>query len=272
MNYMRGELTRRALIRSAAGVGAVTALGAAGILPIATASAAEDDTDKYDFLIARVRFKLTQNVVDVWNTGPGAERNLLEELTKYVRCKVKLPQGCYCNDPYYGEDRHFNAVVDFSGPVSPQKYPFLLMTSEGYFSFNSTQKTNLKNYVDGGGFIFMDDCVAGMGTDFFYQSAHNMVNEVYGSGALTVIPKTHEVFNNVFDLSKTGLPNVSGVYHPAEGLWRGDRIGIILSSTDIHCGWIDKHHNWYTAARGKTAGYEDAIQFGINMIVYVLAH
>jgi hypothetical protein len=260
--------TRRGCLRLI-GAGAA-AIAASGLVPLLGAAASADvDDDQYDFVIARVKFNCDQNVIDVWNTHPGAERNLLTELTKVVRCKVKMPQGCQDAVPYFGEERHFNAVVDFDNPDKMQKYPFLLMTAEGHFTLNAKEKANLKKYVDEGGFIFMDDCVADMGADYFYQCAHKLLEEIFGPGAVKRIPNTHEVFQNVFDFTSTGLPSIStsAVAHGAQGVWRGDRLAIILSSTDIHCGWVDREHAWYGAN-----GYESAIRFGINMVMYSLAH
>lgn len=271
MNGPAHSLTRRDALRSAARTGLTAAIAASGLtaLMAGTARAANADDDQYDFLIARVKFNGDQSVIDVWNVHPGAERNLLEELTKVVRLKVKIPQGCQGVNPYYGNEEHFNAVVDFDNPEKMQKYPFLLMTSEGHFTFNAKEKGNLRKYVEEGGFIFMDDCVADMGGDYFYQCAHELLEEVFGKGAVRRIPNEHEVFRNVYDLSKTGLPSVStsAVVHGAQGVFIGDRLAVILSSTDIHCGWVDRVHAWYGAR-----GYEDSIRFGINMVMYSLAH
>jgi len=283
------SLTRRNLLRDAARRGAAAAIAASGIgllsgtaagagsgiarpsRPSPHAPAAADDADQYDILLARVKFASDTSVPDVWNTHPGAERNLLEALANAVRCKVKLPQGVNCDNPYYGEERHFNAVVDFDGAANVEDYPFLVMTAEGYFKFTASQKANLKKYLDGGGFVFMDDCIAGVNTDFFYQSAYKLLEEVHGRGSVRRVPNEHEVFHNVFDLGKIGLPHISGVNHGAQGIWRGDRLAVILSSTDVHCGWTDRQHRWYQGGNGRHT-HEEAIKFGINMIMYVLSH
>jgi hypothetical protein len=266
-------VNRRDFLADAARKAGLAAMAAAALaLPQsgAFAAARHDDEDEYDFLMPRVKFQCDQTVTDTWNITPGGDRNLLEELSAVVRCKVKLPPVGNFDQPYLGEDKHFNAVVDFYHFDDLRNYPFLLMTSEGHFHFSAQQKANLKKYVEQGGFIFMDDCILESGTDYFYQSAYKMLEETFGTGSVVKIPNSHEVFSNVHDLSKIGLPHVSGTNHGARGVFSGDRLAVFLSSTDIHCGWTDRPGRWYPKAGGH--GYKQAIQLGVNVIMYSLSH
>jgi hypothetical protein len=80
------------------------------------------------------------------------------------------------------------------------------------------------------------------------------------------IPLDHEVFSNVFDFSRTGLPGTTNAQYGAQGVWSGDRLAVILSATDVHCAWIDRLHKW------SPHDYENAIRFGINMAMYSISH
>ena len=56
------------------------------------------DLDEYDFILPRVRvvelpFKGRGKGPDVWNVRPGADANLLRELSRVVRCRTKPIQG-----------------------------------------------------------------------------------------------------------------------------------------------------------------------------------
>jgi hypothetical protein len=264
----RGFLTdtvRHAALAGLASSAAVSLLGAQ-----AAAAARHDDEDQYDFLMPRVRFVCDEAVTDTWNITPGGDRNLLEELSSVIRCKVKLPPVGNFDQPYLGEDQHFNAVVDFDHFDDLRRYPFLCMTSEGHFRFTNAQKSNLKKYVEEGGFIFMDDCILMSDSDYFYQSAYKLLEETFGKGSVVKIPNNHEVMTNIYDLSRIGLPHVSGTNHGARGVFAGDRLGIFLSSTDIHCGWTDRPGRWYP--KPGRHGYKEAIQLGINVIMYSLSH
>jgi hypothetical protein len=74
----------------------------------------DDDFDKYDFLMPRVRFDGDEGPKDYWNIYPEGDRNLLERLASVVRCKVKLDPGAGRAQSRTGRESQFNAVVDFS--------------------------------------------------------------------------------------------------------------------------------------------------------------
>ena len=163
------------------------------------------------------------------------------------------------------------------------------MTGENPYKLNSRQKGNFKEYISRGGFLLMDDCVVLRGGDFFYRSSYELLEEVFGRGAVKRIPHEHEVFHNVYDLGETGLPHMErhdtvilpgmprprqaglpymhGQNHGARGVFIGDRLAVFLSSTDLHCGWCDSHG--FTFGRSN---YEKAIQMGINIIMYAISH
>jgi hypothetical protein len=230
-------MTRRALLKNGALKGSAAALALSGLHALmpraANAMPAGSEAD-YDFVIARVKFPCDTRVVDSWSTHPGGDRNLLEALSKAVRCNVHLAPGINCANPYYGEEKDFNAVVTFDEFEPLKRYPFLFMTAEGYYTFTSQQKANLKRYIDEGGFLYMDECVAGVGGDYFYKSSVQLLGKIFGRGSVVNVPNSHELFHNVYDLVAIGLPHLGGTKHPAKGVFRGDRLGVFLTSTDIH--------------------------------------
>jgi hypothetical protein len=238
------------------------------------------DLDEYDFILPRVRvvelpFKGRGKGPDVWNVRPGGDANLLRELSRIVRCHVKPIQGAIDWQPQYACEGQLNATVTFDDPGLLRHYPFLFMTGENHFEFTSTQKGNLKDFLTAGGFLLMDDCVVGSGGDFFYTSCFQLLEGLFGRGAVKAIPRDHEVFHNVFDLGETGLPYLQysggrgthGQNHGARGLFFGDRLAVFLSSNDLHCGWCDSH-----GVEWGPDGYRKTIQMGINIILYALTH
>ncbi len=238
------------------------ALGQNAFWPNRRDSATADD--RYDFLMPRVRFECDGRVPDAWNVYPGADRNLLSEFSSVVRCKVKIPLNCSNHVPHYGDDEHFNAVVDFNEPETLRKCPYAFMTAEGKFLFNQKQQDSLKRFICEGGFLHMDDCCFDARGNFFYLSAYDVLEKTFGPGSVKEIPKTHEIFHNVFDLGSIGLPYLQGVNHGARGVFIGDRLAVFLSSTDLNCGWV---RTWFTRTQ-----QDQAIQMGINLIMYALSH
>jgi len=255
-------MDRRRFIKAMLGAGAWTVLADGRSEPGGgPTSIRNPDPDRYDFLMPRVKFDCTMEVGDRWNAFPGGERNLLLALEKVVRCRVLLPPDCRDDSPHHGADYQFNGVVDLTDMDELRKYPFLFMTSSGPYVLSDVKKQNLGRYLNEGGFLLMDDCVH-LNRSLFYKSSYKILQEIFGAGAVKRIPNDHEVFHNVYDLSRVGLPYVQGEDFGARGLFVGERLAVFLSSTDIHCGWMDP---------GRSHAGE-SIQMGINIIMYSLSH
>lgn len=270
------SLDRRQFLKTVGKTIAGAALATGGLSFLAEGSAygqSSSDLDRYDFLMPRVKFTCGQGAGDRWCVTPGGDRNLLLTLRDVVRCKVKLSPNCRDYDPRWGDESHFNAVVDLTGIEQMRKYPFLFMTADCEYELSDKKKANLGQYINEGGFLLMDDCVVGEGGDFFYQSSYRILEEIFGPGSVKRIPRDHEIFHNVYDLGDIGLPHLQGQNHGARGIFIGDRLAAFLSSNDIHCGWGDGQRVWF--GRGGIRGthtYKEAIQMGINIIMYAISH
>jgi hypothetical protein len=246
-----------------------------------------DDYDRYDFILPRLQFKEMPYKgrglgVDVWNVRSAGDANLLRELSAAIRCRTKPIAGTMDWSPPLALPGQLNAVVTFDDLDVLRKYPFLFMTSENAFELTDRQRQNFKDYITAGGFLLMDDCVVGTGGDFFYRCAYSLLEDLFGRESVRAIPREHEVFHNLYDMTATGLPwlhyvgntvargNVGtphGQNHGARGVFLADRLAILLSSNDLHCGWVD--------SRGTVWGldyYRQSIQMGINIILYAMTH
>lgn len=268
MALIIAQTSRRTFIAQAA----ITTLWGAGALT-ARAQQAQDlyDLANYDFLIARVRFDSDSRTPDRWNMCAASESNLLKAIQNVLRCKVKIIPGL---QEYQSttQDRHLNAVVTFDDLERICRFPFLLMTSDGMFQFNVQQKRHVKAYVEQGGFLLMDDCVFGDSGDFFFQSGFAMLKELFGS-AFHQIPKTHEIFHNVYDMGEIGLPHANGQRRGAWGVFIDDRLAVLLSAGDLHCGWNDSQYVWYgPKGRPGYQGHHECIRMGVNLATYAICH
>ena len=71
------------------------------------------------------------------------------------------------------------------------------------------------------------------------------------------------------------MPYIQAINYGARGVFVGDRLAVFLSSTDIHCGWCDRSLEQFGKG-GKRGfgdhGYKEAIQMGINTIMYAMSH
>jgi hypothetical protein len=125
----------------------------------------------------------------------------------------------------------------------------------------------------------MDDCVSHrLPGDFFYQSSYQLLENLFGKRALKEVSTGHEIFHNVYDFSRVGIPYMQGKKWPPCGIFVEDRLAVLLIATDLHCGWVDRSHNWFGGPgirrRFGTGnhGYYEAIKMGINLVMYVLSH
>jgi hypothetical protein len=261
MNERRKKVERRGFLKTAGRIVAGAALTAAGIGTVGQDKAygadPDDDLEKYDFILPRVKFFTDEGPEDYWTVYSEADTNLLRRFSSAVRCKVKLTP----DRRRRGEQSLLNAVVEFSDIETLRKYPFAFMTSQYHYTLSAVEKRNLKRYIQAGGFLMMDDCVSRARGDFFYQSSYKLLEEVFGRPALRPIPNEHEVFHNVYDLGRTGLPHCHGTYHRAQGVFIDDRLAVWLSSTDIHCAWVGNH-----------TLVKQGIQMGVNILMYALSH
>jgi hypothetical protein len=271
---LKGEkTTRRGFLTTAALAAAATALPVnafAAAAPSARGAKAAPAA-QYDFLLPRVKFACEEGAIDTWNVSPGGDQNLLREAAPTLNLKVKLLPGVTSYDPYYGDEEDFDAVVYLSNAEELKKYPLVFMTGEGRFDLDRNERRALWEYVTSGGMMLIDDCVLD-GGDAFFKSAHAILAELFGRSAVVVIPHGHEVFTNVFDLSASGLPRIGGIYHEAEGIFVKGRLGVFLSSTDLHCGWTDIEGRWYTERVNGDTPYAASIKMGTNIIKYAISH
>jgi hypothetical protein len=99
--------------------------------------------------------------------------------------------------------------------------------------------------VEQGGFVLMDDCVAHGPGDFFYHSSCQLLEHLFGKADVKRISTGHEIFHNIYDLSRVGMPYIQGTNWPPRGIFIEDRLAVLLTSTDIHCGWADRTQTWF---------------------------
>lgn len=229
------------------------------------------DLQTYDFLFPRIRIRSDGRTPDQWNVHPIADRYLLRALNQTIRCKTK--EVHVRGRSRYGQPDEFDVVLDLEDRERLTRYPLIFMTGEGAFSLSPLQKKNLKTYIEQGGFVLMDDCVFNSTGEFFYRSAHRVLSELFGPTAVQPLKKSHEIFHNVFDLGEIGLPFMHGQRYGAHGIFIGDRLAVLLSPHDIHCGWADKRNMWFR--RGGSLNrhsHKEALQMGVNIIMYALTH
>ena len=175
-----------------------------------------------------------------WYTGPS----MLPNMVKAARERAALP---LCDTA---------AVVE----ISDQRlfhFPFLFMTGHGDVRFTAQERTRLRKFLIGGGFLWADDNY-GMDKSFRREMA-----ALFPENPLAPLPDSHPVYKSFYKLP--GLPKIhehDGEPAQAFGVFfEGRLIALYTYSADIGNAMEDPHvHNVGQERR------EAGLQMAVNVL------
>ncbi len=143
-------------------------------------------------------------------------------------------------------------------------YPFLFVTGHGTIKLSDSETERLRQYLLGGGFIFLNDSY---GMD---KSIRQMAADLFPEQSLEEIPYDHDIYHSFYDFPN-GPPKIHEHDNkPATG-WgikvNGRLVLYYVYESDIGDGWEDPQvHNDPQEKR------LDALKMGVNIITYSLCH
>ena len=136
------------------------------------------------------------------------------------------------------------------------------MTGHGNVAFTPSERTALRSYLLGGGFLHADD---NYGLD---ESFRREMAEIFPDAELTEIPPDHPIFH-VFYEFPDGLPKVhehDGGAPQAFGIFYEGRLVVFYSfESDLGDGWEDE-----SVHEDPPETREQALRMGINLFLYAL--
>jgi len=188
-----------------------------------------------------------------WNTDQRMPSNILNSLIEYTTIPVNP-----------------NEKVVALGSNDLFESPFCYLSGHKLVQFSSQEATNFKNYVNNGGFVFVDDCNHDI-DGLFARSFETQMANLFGKSALQKIPKEHELYRSFFRFEK-GPPTTSFelngwgddlVHDYLKAIHVNGRIGVLYSNKDYGCEWDYDFRN-------KRFLAEDNTKFGVNIIVYAM--
>lgn len=150
------------------------------------------------------------------------------------------------------------------GSVALFQYPFVHMTGHGNVSFSNEEAENLRNYLNSGGFLHIDD---NYGMDIYIRKE---LQKVFHNQELIELPAKHPIFSSAYRFPK-GLPKIhehNGKRPQAFGYFHDGRLVCIYTTeSDLGDGWENQEiHNDPPEVRLK------ALQMGANIIKYVFTN
>lgn len=195
------------------------------------------------FQIARVKYSGGGD----WYNDPSAEVNLL----KFVGANT----GIYVNPEY--------RFVDISSD-DIYLYPFLFITGHGNIILSEKEVTRLRDYLERGGFLYVDD---DYGID---NSFRREISKVFPDQELQELPFDYGLYHSLFEFNN-GPPKIhEHDNRPPKGygMFIEKRLVVYYTyESNPSDGWADAEvHNNPPEKR------EEALKFGANIIVWALSN
>ncbi len=140
-------------------------------------------------------------------------------------------------------------------------FAYVHLTGHGNIIFSETDALNLRTYLEGGGFLHVDD---NYGLDEYIRRE---MKKVFPDKEFKELPASHPIFHQKYDFNE-GIPKIhehDNKPPQAFGLFIEDRLVFLYTyETDLGDGWEDADvHNDPEDIRLK------ALKMGANIISYV---
>lgn len=179
-----------------------------------------------------------------WYSDPTALPNLIK----------------FCNQNLHTRIYDEPSTVDVGSPEI-FNYPYIELTGHGNIIFSESETINLRNYLEAGGFLHVDD---NYGLDQYFRRE---IKKIFPNKELIELPPNHPIFHQKYNFNQ-GLPKIhehDGKPAQAFGIFMDKRLVCLYTyECDLGDGWEDADvHNDPTATRQK------ALQMGANIISFV---
>ncbi|MBA2115433.1 DUF4159 domain-containing protein [Bremerella alba] len=215
------------------------------------------------FRFARVKYT-SYGYRDKWATDfPESDLNLPHRLRELTSMEV-----------------HPESVIVELTDDDLSNYPFLYIVEPGQMNLTEGEVTGLRNYLQSGGFLMVDDFWGEEEWQTFY---HN-IKRVFPDREPQELPLEHDIFHLVYDLAEKPMIVSIGTWmrgggterHDADephykGIFddKGRMIVVICHNTDLGDGWEEEGVD---PTYFKQYSERFAYPLGINIITYAMTH
>jgi hypothetical protein len=180
-----------------------------------------------------------------WYANPSSIPNLLKAINERTSLKVEATEARVS----LKDDRLWD-------------HPFLHVTGHGEIKFSDLEITRLREYLNRGGFLHVDDNYG------LNESFRREIARVFPDRPLVDVPLTHPIYHIVYDFP-SGLPKVhehDGKPARGFGIFIGNRLAVFYSyESDLGNGWEDP--GTYS---DPPPLHEAALRMGVNLFVYAV--
>lgn len=201
----------------------------------------------YDFHFTRLMYESGD-----WDVDQRMPSNLLNSLIEYTSLKV---------DP----DERVVPLADAEMLLAP----FCYLAGHKLVEFTELEARNFRDYVNRGGFVFVDDCNHDI-DGLFAKSFEAQMAKLFGEDALQKLPDDHDLYNCFFQFDKLPVTSfeLNGwgddlVHDYLKAIMINGRIAVLYSNKDFGCEWDYDYRNKRWLATDNT-------KFAVNIVVYAL--
>ncbi len=188
-----------------------------------------------------------------WDVDQRMPANLLHSLVEYTTIPV---------------DQRERVVPLASREVL--EAPFCYLAGHRLVQFTRAEREVFERYVQGGGFVFADDCNHDI-DGLFARSFEAEMAAMFGADALRKLPNSHPIYSAFFTFPDgpptTGL-ELNGwgddlVHDYLKAIQVNGRIAVLYSNKDYGCEWDYDFRN-------KRFLAEDNTKFGVNIVMHAM--
>ncbi|HAY47002.1 MAG TPA: hypothetical protein DCY55_12080 [Gammaproteobacteria bacterium] len=195
-----------------------------------------------------------------WMTDyPDAEYYLMDGVNRMTRIEGELVD-------YYGHGGRLISLED----DQIFDFPWLYAAEVGQWSLSTKEAAQLREYLNRGGFLMVDDFWGEYEWQIFVQS----MQRVFPDRPIVEIDEDDPVMHVVFDVDKsTQIPGMNGIRFGSEPQWRGiyddkDRLIVAINfNMDMGDAWEHAGSPYYPAEMTAMA-----YRFAVNYIIYSMTH
>jgi len=188
-----------------------------------------------------------------WDPTPHGLPNLLKNIDQSTTLNVQFKRA---------------AIDPESGDVFA--FPILYMTGQRKFAFSEQSRKRLREYLDNGGTMVVDNTVGGTEFDVAFREE---IKKLYPDRALKPLEIDHPLFTFVNDVRQVSLAPLAAQLMPGietpriEAIEVEGTLPVIYSPLSMSAGWEQ-------LPRAYNKGYsdQDALRLGTNVFMYVVTH
>jgi len=185
-----------------------------------------------------------------WDSAPLVPANIIDTIARYTEITV-APTG----------------VVAPLSDARMLRYPFLYLTGHLPVRFSEDERRNVRQFVDRGGLLFIDDHNHDIDGVFHKTATEEIARTV---GPLAELPNDHPLYSSFFkfDGPPTTSHELNGwgdnlVHKHLLAVQRRGRIAVLFSNKDYSSEW-----NYHPDSKRFLS--VDNTRFAVNLVVYAL--